>query len=132
MTCRECGARLLPGDARCAACACRKAQNNAQRAAWQKAHPAAHRAHALAYQARNKAAGRCEKCGRPAIPRRTHCLACAEKARASAAAYRERNRAAGLCAKCGDPALPERTLCARCSERQRSFDRARVRRRAVA
>ena len=125
MKCRDCRSPAVPDGVRCASCAARRAKKSAQSVAWQRAHPVAHLAHALAYQAKNKAAGRCAKCGHTAVPGRTHCRSCAERARARAAAYRQRNMDAGLCVKCGNPAMPEKTLCARCAERQRGKDRAR-------
>jgi uncharacterized OB-fold protein len=127
MKCRDCRSLAIPGGVRCAPCAERRARKSTQSVAWQRAHPAAHLAHALAYQAKNKAAGRCAKCGRSAMPGRTHCSSCAERARVRAAAYRERNRAAGLCVKCGGSAMPEKTLCLRCAERQRARDKTRRR-----
>jgi predicted kinase len=120
MKCPDCRAPALAGSVRCASCAAKRAKKIADSVAWQKAHPEIHRAHALAYQAKNKAAGLCVKCGDPVIPDRVHCRPCAEKAREHASAYRARNKAAGLCVKCGQSAMAGRTLCVRCAERQRA------------
>jgi hypothetical protein len=126
--CPDCCAPVPAGRVRCASCAAKRSVKNAKSVAWQKAHPEVHRAHALAYQAKNRAAGLCTKCGDPAIPDRVHCRSCAEKAREHASAYRARNKAAGLCVKCGHSVMAGKTLCFRCAERQRDQQGARTRR----
>jgi uncharacterized OB-fold protein len=128
MNCLDCRTPAPARRERCASCEAKRVRKNAKSVAYQKAHPEIHRAHAQAYQAKNKAAGLCVKCGDSAIPNRVHCPSCAEKAREYASAYYARNKAAGLCLKCGQSPMVGRTLCVRCAERQWAQQRARTRR----
>lgn len=74
------------------------------------------------YRQRNRANGRCIRCGKPALLGYTRCAPCTRIGNALTAAYTARNKAAGLCANGGarhGPAASGRTLCAPCLETQR-------------
>ena len=80
---------------------------------------------------RLKAAGLCVSCGwREALPGRTRCQWCRDKASAVRAkeVYKAKIRARrdqGLCVRCGAPARPGKANCLSCAVKWAAYKRAR-------